>query len=66
MQDDSTALPLAPVDAGGQAEQVRGDRPPFRLVAVQAGRDLIGDYDQHVEEGLALILTGIESRHGLR
>ncbi|CAM5368339.1 MULTISPECIES: TetR/AcrR family transcriptional regulator C-terminal domain-containing protein [Streptomyces] len=33
-------------------------------LAAEAGAALFGDYDEHFEEGLALIVAGIESRYG--
>ncbi|WP_369157912.1 TetR/AcrR family transcriptional regulator C-terminal domain-containing protein [Streptomyces sp. R02] len=35
-------------------------------LAAQAGPALFGDYDRQYEEGLALILAGIEARYGAR
>ncbi|MEV5462701.1 TetR/AcrR family transcriptional regulator C-terminal domain-containing protein [Streptomyces cellulosae] len=35
-------------------------------LAAEAGRAFFGDYDAHFEEGLALIITGIETRYGVR
>lgn len=35
-------------------------------LAAQAGRELFEDYDQHFEEGLALLIAGIEARYGVR
>ncbi|MDT6987132.1 TetR/AcrR family transcriptional regulator C-terminal domain-containing protein [Streptomyces lusitanus] len=35
-------------------------------LAAQAGATLFGDYDRQYEEGLALILAGIEARYGAR
>ncbi len=34
-------------------------------LAAEAGPALFGDYDEQFEEGLALILAGIESRYGM-
>ncbi|MFH9178463.1 TetR/AcrR family transcriptional regulator C-terminal domain-containing protein [Streptomyces albogriseolus] len=34
-------------------------------LAAEAGPALFGDYDEHFEEGLALIITGIETRYGV-
>ncbi|MGX1155041.1 TetR/AcrR family tetracycline transcriptional repressor [Streptomyces albogriseolus] len=34
-------------------------------LAAEAGQALFGDYDKNFEEGLALIITGIETRYGV-
>ncbi|MFF9484553.1 TetR/AcrR family transcriptional regulator [Streptomyces sp. NPDC014676] len=33
-------------------------------LAAQAGGEIFGNYDQHFEEGLALLIAGIEARYG--
>ncbi|MFI5570853.1 TetR/AcrR family transcriptional regulator C-terminal domain-containing protein [Streptomyces sp. NPDC051740] len=35
-------------------------------LAAQAGREIFENYDRNFEEGLALIITGIEALHGVR
>lgn len=35
-------------------------------LAARAGAEIFGHYDQHFEEGLALLVAGIETRYGVR
>lgn len=35
-------------------------------LSARAGAEIFADYDQHFEEGLALVIAGIEARYGIR
>ncbi|MFE5819781.1 TetR/AcrR family transcriptional regulator [Streptomyces sp. NPDC056479] len=35
-------------------------------LSAQAGAEIFADYEQHFEEGLALVIAGIEARYGIR
>lgn len=35
-------------------------------LSAQAGAEIFADYDRHFEEGLALVITGIGARYGVR
>ncbi|MEV8092422.1 TetR/AcrR family transcriptional regulator [Streptomyces nigra] len=35
-------------------------------LSARAGTEIFADYDQHFEEGLALVIAGIEARYGIR
>lgn len=35
-------------------------------LAAQAGAEIFADYERHFEEGLALVIAGIEARYGVR
>jgi TetR/AcrR family tetracycline transcriptional repressor len=35
-------------------------------LSAQAGAEIFADYERHFEEGLALVIAGIEARYGVR
>jgi hypothetical protein len=34
-------------------------------LSARAGAEIFADYDQHFEEGLALVIAGVEARYGI-
>ncbi|MFE2275959.1 TetR/AcrR family transcriptional regulator C-terminal domain-containing protein [Streptomyces sp. NPDC059454] len=64
--EEQGVLPLPGERRKGIDVEERARMMAAHPLAAQAGREIFENYDQHFEEGLALLIAGIEARYGVR